>query len=310
MLSNSIFSNEGPGIDLWTMDGNGNLAEGINENDPLDADEGNNNLQNYPVLMDFYSGSTGTSIAGYLESVPNKTFKLQFFSNSPNPNLLDPREGESLLGEKLVTTDNNGYVEFQANIVNVSVNIADGHSVSATATDESGNTSEFSMSIVAEYNDGDHYLLNTTLGGIPLHWKEGKAKYSVAPSVVIKGYDSEIQEAFNTYSALDQLTFTRRFLPPDSTNENWGGNPDGVNNVVWMTPAQWSETDIPENVLAATRVRYNTLTGEMTDVDIAFNGVPYSFSFNTTFEWSVSGLVMINLMFKILQHMKLGILSD
>lgn len=220
ILSNSIFANEGIGIDLWSLDGNGNLTGGINQNDPLDADEGNNNLQNYPVLTDFYSGSTGTSIAGYLESTPNKTFKLQFFSSSPNPNQLDPREGEIFLGEKTYTTDLNGIVEFQANLVNASVNIADGHSVSATATDEDGNTSEFSMAITTEFDDGDHYLFNTTLGGIPLHWKEGKSKYSIAPSVVALGYDSHIDQAFNTYSALEQLTFTRRFLPPDSTNEN------------------------------------------------------------------------------------------
>ena len=46
---------------------------------------------------------------------------------------------------------------------------------------------------------------------------------------------------------------------------------------------------LPENVLASTRVRYNVLTGENIDVDIAFNGVPHSVTQNTDFLWSANG---------------------
>src|SRR5690606_15705999 len=211
LFSNSIYRNEGPGIDLWMPDGDGSPAGGINENDPLDADNGNNNLQNYPILTDFYSGGTGTSIKGYLESTPNKTFSIQFFSNTPNPNQLDPREGEIVLGEISVTTDANGLADFQANLTNVSVNIADGHSVSSIATDENGNTSEFSASLTTQLNDGDKYILNKTLGGIPLHWKNGKATYSIAPSLN-SVYSEAVNSAYDTFSELDQLTYTRRFL--------------------------------------------------------------------------------------------------
>ncbi|MHA2100935.1 MAG: LamG-like jellyroll fold domain-containing protein, partial [Candidatus Kariarchaeaceae archaeon] len=290
ILFNSIHSNGGPGIDLWTTEGN----SGITENDPLDGDEGGNHLQNYPVLTDFYSGSGGTSIKGYLESTSNQTFTLQFYSNSPS-GLLDPRNGELYLGEKIVTTGSDGRIEFQANLSDAEVNIADGYSVSATATDVNGNTSEFSAAIITVLEDGFKYLLNKTFGGIPLHWKNGKAKYSIAPSVFDatpsgnSDFALEIQEAFNTFSSLDQLNYTQRFLPPDSTNENWGGEPDGVNNIVWMTPAQWAETELPENVLASTRVRYSVLTGENIDVDVAFNSAPYSTTQNTTFDWSSSG---------------------
>ena len=131
-------------------------------------------------------------------------------------------------------------------------------------------------------------FLNKTLSGIPLHWKNGDASYTIASSFN-SAYASEVETAFQTYSDLEELDYTRRYLAPDSTNENWGGDPDGVNNLVWMTPEQWELTEVPENVLAATRVRYNAITGEMIDVDIAFNGVPHSITLNLDFEWSVSG---------------------
>ena len=286
ILTNRISSNAGPGIDLFTTSG----ISGITENDLLDIDEGGNRLQNYPVLTDFYSGSGGTSIKGYLESAPNQAFKLQFYSNTPS-GLIDPRVGEKYLGEKTFTTDANGRVEFQANISNAEVDIVNGHSVSATATDVNGNTSEFSASIITAVDDGHKYLLNTTLGGIPLHWKNGEAKFTIANSVNLKDpiFVNEIQQAFDTYSSLDQVNYSRRLLPADSTNENWGGDPDGVNNVVWMSQSRWAEIELPENVLASTRVRYNVLTGENIDIDVAFNDVPRSSSLNQNFYWSATG---------------------
>ena len=54
-------------------------------------------------------GST-TTIEGTLESTPNTTFRVQFFSK---PFSADPDvEGMYLVGEKLVSTDATGRVTF------------------------------------------------------------------------------------------------------------------------------------------------------------------------------------------------------
>ena len=56
-----------------------------------------------------------------------------------------------------------------------------------------------------------------------------------------------------------------------------------------MSQSRWAEIELPENVLASTRVRYNVLTGENIDIDIAFNDVPRFSSQNTNFFWSATG---------------------
>lgn len=130
ILSNSIFSNGGLGIDLD--------EDGVTPNDPGDSDNGSNNLQNFPVLTSATSGST--TIEGMLNSTPNTEFRLEFFSNS----VCDPSgygEGETFLGSIDVTTDSNGDASFAVTIPDT---VPVGHFITATATDPNNNTSEFS----------------------------------------------------------------------------------------------------------------------------------------------------------------------
>ena len=131
ILSNSIFSNDGLGINL---DGNGQEP-----NDPGDGDTGGNGLQNYPVIASAKSPpKKATTVKGQLSSKPNKTYKVQFFSNPPNTD-----EGQKLVGEKSVTTDANGAASFT---FKSKKRVKAGQAVTATATDAQGNTSEFSDS--------------------------------------------------------------------------------------------------------------------------------------------------------------------
>ncbi len=139
LTSNAIFNNTALGIDL------GN--DGVTVNDNGDADTGPNNLQNFPVLSTVNSSGGSTSIAGTLNSTANATFSIQFFTNDHcSPSSFG--EGQTLIGSKQVTTDGNGNATFVAMIDGVT--LANGASVTATATDVNNNTSEFSKCIQAE----------------------------------------------------------------------------------------------------------------------------------------------------------------
>jgi CSLREA domain-containing protein len=133
---NSIFSNGGLGINLNSVRSEG--ANGVTANDPGDVDDENdgpNNLQNFPVLVSAKTGGE-TTIKGRLNSAPNTTFALQFFSNPPGGN-----EGKKFIGQKRVTTGADGNVSFTKEI---NPAVAAGRTITATATDSGGNTSEFS----------------------------------------------------------------------------------------------------------------------------------------------------------------------
>ena len=129
--SNAVFANAGLGIDL---DG-----DGVTPNDPCDGDAGSNNRQNTPVITSASSAGGTTSIEGTLNSTPNITFTIEFFSNAA----CDPSgfgEGEMLIGSATVTTNGGCLASFA---VTFPIAIPSGSFITATATDPNGNTSEF-----------------------------------------------------------------------------------------------------------------------------------------------------------------------
>ena len=128
ILSNSIFSNGGQGIDLGYV--------GPTANDPGDTDTGPNGLQNKPVLSSARNADGKTTVRGKLNSSPNRTFKVQFFSN---PSGTD--EGKVFIGQKSVTTDGSGNATFA---FSPAQKVALGRTITATATSPGGSTSEFS----------------------------------------------------------------------------------------------------------------------------------------------------------------------
>lgn len=135
LSGNSIFNNVGLGIDLG--------KNGVTPNDPGDFDSGPNNGQNFPVLTSAASSGGSTTIVGTLDSTANHTFVVEFFSNATT----DPSgfgEGETPLGTTQATTNAGGQASFVATLP---AGVAPGHSISSTATDRAGNTSEFSRSI-------------------------------------------------------------------------------------------------------------------------------------------------------------------
>lgn len=135
ILSNSIFSNGGLGIDI---DG-----DGVTANDP--CDESSMDLQNYPVLTSVSRTKDSTVIEGALNSTPNTAFKIQFFSNDAhNPSGFG--EGRTLIGITTVVTDSTCNASFTVMLP------ATGQSerfFTATATNPDNSTSEFSQAIPA-----------------------------------------------------------------------------------------------------------------------------------------------------------------
>lgn len=141
ILGNSITENTGLGIDLGALG-----ANGVTPNDgagDLDSGDGNN-YQNFPTLVSASNSSGPTVINGTLLSTGNRTFRIEFFSDTS----ADPSgngEGRIFLGSQNITTTAAG----TATITFTSpVFVPAGNVITATATDlTTGDTSEFSQPV-------------------------------------------------------------------------------------------------------------------------------------------------------------------
>lgn len=161
ILGNTIYSNvwnNAPniGIDL-APEGIG--ANGTSANDPVpDADIGPNKLQNFPVITNAISLPGSTRVQGYLASAASTRYRIEFFySDTTNA------EGRAFLGATNILTAANGTGTFSAVLWGYA---ATSRYITATATDPSGNTSEFCPGAVkpaaAVDTDGD---------GMPDYWE-------------------------------------------------------------------------------------------------------------------------------------------
>ena len=150
ILGNSIVGNQFLDIDL---DG-----DGVTANDSGDADVGPNNRQNFPVITSAVASAGATTVQGTLNSTPNTTFRLEFFSNSA----CDPSgngEGQIFVGSLNLATNAAGNASFS-----VVVGSAAG-AVTATATDSAANTSEFSACQPVVVSPGAFLVINTDDSG-------------------------------------------------------------------------------------------------------------------------------------------------
>jgi len=136
---NAILHNRQIGIDLG--------GDGATPNDTNDADSGPNNFQNYPLIssvkiLNSPRGFSTAFVDGTLNSAPNSSFQLEFFISSA----AGLSEGEIFVRSANVTTDASGNVSFHTGF-----DTDPGRPFySATATDSSGNTSEFSPAFSAK----------------------------------------------------------------------------------------------------------------------------------------------------------------
>lgn len=151
---NRVFGNKLPGIDLG--------VDGVTPNDPLDADTGPNQFQNFPVLTQV----PGTSdLSGRLDSLPGSSFRIEIFSNEAC-HASGYGEGQMRVNSLTVQTDAAGGVEFLVS------GLRDDRVWTATATDSEGNTSEFSA--CASVAGASLFLVNSRGDDPDVNWDPAK----------------------------------------------------------------------------------------------------------------------------------------
>jgi hypothetical protein len=135
ILGNAIFGNLASrgigGIDIG--------YDGLSPNDACDADSGDKNRQNFPVLTSAVSSEGAVDVAFTLESAPNRTYRIEFFVNEAC-DASGYGEGRFYLGAVNVATSGcsaGATAHLEGCLTGEFV-------VTATATDPDGNTSEFS----------------------------------------------------------------------------------------------------------------------------------------------------------------------
>ena len=132
---NSIWDNSGLGIAL--------AGDAVLANDPGDADAGDNNQQNYPLMTSAIHDPVAgqTTVSATLDSAPSALYMVEFFVNTVcNPTGYG--EGEQMVAYKTVTTNASGHGDVAVSFE--PYHFIPGGFITATATDTSGNTSEFS----------------------------------------------------------------------------------------------------------------------------------------------------------------------
>lgn len=138
VLCNEIAGNMLIGIDLG--------KDEFSFNDPGDRDVGPNEQQNAPLLESLKVEGDTALVTGTLFSRPNESFRIEFFSGAGSTEL-GFGDGGTFAGTANVTTDNAGNGGLA---VTLSTDLLRGDSIVATATDASGDTSEFSISLALD----------------------------------------------------------------------------------------------------------------------------------------------------------------
>jgi hypothetical protein len=128
---NAIFDNGGLGIDLG--------GDGVTE-DPPGSAAGLGAFAAFPVL----TRATPYSVEGTLDAAPSADYTIELFA-SPRCDPSGYGEGEAMIALTTFSTDPSGHAEF-----GVSLTATPGQQITATTTDATGNTSEFSGCIEVE----------------------------------------------------------------------------------------------------------------------------------------------------------------
>jgi hypothetical protein len=163
---NSIFSNGGKGIVLTAS---------------------TNNSQPFPALssavLSTGTNPSGTDVAGSLNAAASTTYTIEFFASATG-DLSGFGEGQFFVGSTSVLTNGAGTVNFTSSLAAA---VPASYVITATATDPSGNTSEFSATrtVTTTDTDGD---------GMPNNWE---IAHTLNPGINDANIDSDGDGATN-----------------------------------------------------------------------------------------------------------------
>jgi hypothetical protein len=187
ILSNSIYANSNRGIALLV---------------------GANNSQSAPVITSSRISNRIATINGTLDSLVNTTFIVQFFADSQS---LTSSE-QTYLGSKSVTTNGNGHAAFVATFAVTDTDVV----FNATATDPSGNTSEFSRNVAYLQNISTRAFVgsgdNALIAGFIANFGEVVLR-GIGPSLQASGFANALADP--VLELHDQTGAQIRF------NDNW-----------------------------------------------------------------------------------------
>jgi hypothetical protein len=171
---NVIAYNSQNGVLVAAGTGNGILGNSIFGNAALGIDltGGGNHQQPAPTLTGATSLADATvQMTGMLTAAASTTYRVEFFASSNNM----PGQGQTSLGFQTVTTDATGVARFS---FRVQLPANSGASITATATDLTNNTSEFSVPINAIVT---RFAVGAGAGGLPqvnVYDPNGSGSYS------------------------------------------------------------------------------------------------------------------------------------
>jgi hypothetical protein len=194
---NQVFGNVPLGIDV------GRYVDGTIGPTPNDATEADN-IQNYPILSSVDYGASTTVHAAF-HSKPSATYDIDFYAGPAclsRPPVLE--QGQDFVGTTQVTTDGSGdaTIDFV-----LPVELAAGQPVTAVATNGTGQSSEFSESILlrALTRSGTGGASNTLYGQL----------FENGSTVTVGGVPAGVVNVVNPNTINTQMPT----LPPGSVND-------------------------------------------------------------------------------------------
>jgi hypothetical protein len=230
---NSIYANAGRGIDLGDDSFTPNDL-GAPPQYP-DLDDGANMLMNYPFVrsVDFIGGGQ-KKVTFELHSLPLLSYIFDFFSVDA-PDASGFGEGQRFLATASISADDEGLVLYTLNTP------VSNTFISATATDEFGNTSEFSMVDTDADGLGDAW----ESFGVDVNEDGTKDQFLVDSNPMKKDVYVEVDAMVNRgpqFDALNDVVASYANAPAASVD-----NPDGSAGISlhWEFGGDWDIPNVP-----------------------------------------------------------------